>query len=270
MAWTDRSLKGVSERHWWHLHSRRPFLPDVYRLLSDEEWLLLCQWFEDTDRTFGPGECSVPAASLLTAVVNANEIDSVVQIGHYTGYSAILLGLAMKRMGGGRLVSIDIDDVVTEYANVWIRRFGLEEIVSLIVRDSTSEDTVHDVISLLGSPPRMIFVDSSHEFSQTTRELQLWYPHLHPGGLMIFHDSSEFAQSWDPTRLGGVRGGINDWFHARRESPNMVNLNSDFHGRNQQGRADLTYVDGCGLAIIQSPLSSRLGSETADPATSAN
>ena len=51
----------------------------------------------------------------------------------------------------------------------------------------------------------MVFIDSSHEYWNTRAELDAWYPALAPGGLIVLHDSSEFAAGFDVTAKGGVR-----------------------------------------------------------------
>ena len=47
----------TNNRYWWHNLDDTDYVPDVYRLLSDEEWELLESWFKETEKRFtGTGE----------------------------------------------------------------------------------------------------------------------------------------------------------------------------------------------------------------------
>jgi hypothetical protein len=77
----------------------------------------------------------------------------------------------------------------------------------------------------------LIILDSSHEYGATLRELDLWYGALAPGGLLVVHDVSRFAQSFDVTQSGGVRRAFDEWRAAnplRGDIPPQ--RRSTFHG----------------------------------------
>ncbi len=62
----------------------------------------------------------------------------------------------------------------------------------------------------------MILLDSSHEYLATVQELDLWYPALQEGGILLLHDVSIFAAGFDVTGRGGVRRAFDEW---RRKNP---------------------------------------------------
>ncbi|MEY2504751.1 MAG: hypothetical protein QOG27_1031, partial [Verrucomicrobiota bacterium] len=66
----------------------------------------------------------------------------------------------------------------------------------------------------LGGDPELIVLDSSHEYQATLDELDLWYPALAAGGLLILHDVSRFAVDFDVTKQGGVLRAFTEWRKA--------------------------------------------------------
>ena len=105
-------------RYWWFRTVGRHYVPPVFAALTDDEWSVLEAWFAATDAMRpDTGECNVPAISVLHGLVMGSGIGHVVQLGHYLGYSTLLLGFMMRRMSRRRGVfSIDIDAEATEAA----------------------------------------------------------------------------------------------------------------------------------------------------------
>ncbi len=94
-ATDDRSefFRGRKDnRYWWHSRVGAEYCPPVYGFLDVTEWKLLTQWFDKTDKKYGPGtgECAVPAISLLQGLIMGNGLRRIIQCGHFIGYSAIL------------------------------------------------------------------------------------------------------------------------------------------------------------------------------------
>lgn len=247
---THRFRNETHNRFWWHKLADTDYEPPVFAALSDEEWALMEAWYEDSGERFAqPGEISIPGITLLTALIAGNGLRAVVQCGHYVGYSTLLLGFALRRMGRRRaLFSVDIDPVATAYTQGWLDRCGLTEVVHLHLASSSDPEVPVRAAEYHGMPPQLVFVDSSHQYAHTLEELDLWYGHLRPGGMLALHDTSIFATSFDPTRRGGVLGALRDWGPGR----NMVLLNADVDGSLPPDQ--LAYKDGCGFGLIQKPL----------------
>lgn len=236
-------------RFWWHRTPVTDYVPIPYSFLTDTEWELMQAWFDDTGvRYRNPGEANVPPLSMLIGLISGNGIQRIVQCGHYAGYSTLLLGFLLRQMGHkSSLFSIDIDDAVTAYTASWVKRCGLEAFVHLEVSDSAQSDLPAKVTRHFGGKaPQIVFIDSSHQYAHTMKELDLWYPALPQGGMMVLHDASRFAAAFDSTGQGGVFRAVSEWC-AVNGVPSIM-LNSFVEGGTP---GDFPYLDGCGLALIQ-------------------
>ena len=240
----------AGRRYWWHAGAESPaYIPPVYSFLTDEEWGYLRDWFDETDRRELIGECQVPLVSLLQGLIMGNQIRSIVQAGHYAGYSTLMVGFMLRRMGYRRgLYSIDIDGFVCDYTRTWVERVGLGEYVKVVQGDSAEPAAPERAREYLGRDPRIVFIDSSHTYGHTCRELELWYPRLSEGGLLICHDSADRAAAFDATGQGGVRRAIEEW-KVRHPEVSCMSLagTSGIHHR------DGVYQDGCGVFLAQKP-----------------
>ncbi len=126
-------------RFWWHRSPDRQYVPAVYGVLTDAEWAIMEDWYRETDAIDSIGEWNPPAMGVIQGLVDGSGLTRVLQIGHYYGYSALLIGFWLRAMGqGGRLVSIDIDPKATEFTQHWLDRAGLNEQVTLLLMDSAS------------------------------------------------------------------------------------------------------------------------------------
>ncbi len=236
-------------RFWWHKLAASAYVPPLYAGLSEREWAVMDGWFAETGQRGRIAEINVPAMSFASSLVGGNGIRRVVQLGHYYGYSALLLGF-MARAVGARpgLVTIDIDPAATSFTRKWIRAAGLSDHV--IVREGGSEDPrcAAEAEEALGGPPELLLVDSSHAYAHTLAELDLWAPRLPVGGIVLLHDASAFATTFDPTGEGGVRRALAEWL-PRHPEVSAMTLNGHV-APGADGDA-LVYKDACGLAILQ-------------------
>ncbi len=251
-----RSLAFASRRgnrYWWFQRPRNRYVPPVLAFLSDGEWALLERWYDETDRSFSStGECNVPTISLLQGLVMGSGIRNILQIGHYIGYSTLLLGFMVRRMGFRQsVISVDIDPQSSAYTKEWLARAGLDDFVRVVVSDSVAPELPAAVREHLGCPPDLVFIDSSHAYRHTLRELDLWYAALSPGGIMVLHDASEFATAFDDAGEGGVRRAVDEWLPGSGAGARAIMLNRDFGASMDADR--LVYGDPCGTAIIQKP-----------------
>jgi predicted O-methyltransferase YrrM len=225
------------------------YVPPLYGALSDPEWEIIEGWYEETDLKGLIGEFSVPAMSMVQSVVMGSAITRIVQLGHYYGYSALLVGFMLRAMGaGGRLFSIDIDPNATAFSQQWIDRADLGGYVQLHLGDSAAEASLNAAVDNLGAMPQLILLDSSHQYEHTLRELDLWVPRMDPGSIMLLHDTSVFAQTFDVAGAGGVQRALDEWLPDHPEAE-FLSLNRQVTpGSNAP---DLVYKDGCGLGILQ-------------------
>jgi predicted O-methyltransferase YrrM len=246
-AWKDNP----HPRYWWHRLPGMDFVPPVYSDLSEREWNTLHDWFEETDRSGLIGECVVPLIALLQGFVTGNRASRIVQLGTCSGYSALLLGWMLRRMNAEHgLFSLDLDPVMCEVSGRWITRAGLENFVEIAQRNSLDPQSPVAAKQYLGGDPELIILDSSHEYQQTLDELDVWYPALEPGGLLILHDVSRFAVDFDVTKAGGVLRAFTEWRKAHPEAETLC-LNG---GARTMDLPRPFYKDACGAGIIHKPL----------------
>ena len=125
---------------------------------------------------------------------------------------------------------------MNDFTQKWVDKCDLNEYVRLY--HNSSLDT--SFIEAAGNP-NIVIIDSSHQYEQTLKELEVYYEKLKQGGFIFLHDSSEFAEQWDTTGQGGVRRAINEF-----KAQNVININ-EMTGLTQE---EMTYRDGCGIAII--------------------
>jgi len=238
MTATDASRRSLEfststePRLWWHRLSRSNYVPPIYASLTDQEWQLLHDWFEETTRQNLIGECVVPIMSVLHGLVMGSGIQRIVQLGTHAGYSALLLGFSLRQM----------------YAQHGLFSFEID--VKVELRSSLDLASSQLARNYLGGAPELIFLDSSHEYRQTLDELDAWYPELAPGGLIVLHDTSEFAASFDVTQQGGVRRALGEWREAHPEIE-VISLNRNVPAMETPG---LVYQDFCGVGLIQKPV----------------
>lgn len=246
-AWKDNP----HPRYWWHRLPGMDYVPPVFSDLSETEWNTLRDWFDETDRSGLIGECVVPLIALLQGLVTGNRASRIVQLGTHAGYSALLLGWMLRRMDARHgLYSLDLDPAMCEVSRGWIARAGLEEFVEIAQRNSLDPQSPIAAREYLGGDPELILLDSSHEYQATLDELDLWYPVLEPGGLLVLHDVSRFAVDFDVTKAGGVLRAFTEWRKAHPEVETLC-LNG---GARTMDLPRPFYKDACGAGLIHKPL----------------
>ena len=230
------------------------FVPPIYQFLAENEWSLLERWFEETGRNNTVGELSIPFMSLVQGLVMGNRLKRIVQIGTHCGYSALLIGFMLRRMGiKSGLASIDLNERTTAFAAKYLKEAGLDEYVTLMVNDSRSPVTIRAARGCFqGGRPQMVIIDASHEYAQTLLELDSWYDALEKGGFILLHDCSRFAQQLDPHGQGGVNAAFNQWVKA---NPGITALSMDpgvIHEVVDEDAysPDFSYQDGFGVGLV--------------------
>ena len=245
-AWKDNP----HPRYWWHRLPGHDFVPPIYSDLSDDEWSVLRDWYAETDRNGPIGECAVPLISLLHGLVMGNRVTRIAQLGTCAGYSALLLGWMLRRMKARRgLFSLDLNPAMCELARGWIARAQLQDFVEIAEGSSLDRSSIDAARKYLGGDPDLIIVDSSHEYQSTLAELDLWYPALAPGGILVLHDVSEFAAGFDVTKEGGVRRAFSEW---RKKHPDVETFSLNSNSRSMEEARPL-YKDACGVGLIHKP-----------------
>ena len=237
-------------RYWWHRLPGNDYVPPVYSDLGEGEWSVLRDWYAETDRNGPIGECAVPLISLLQGLVMGNRVARIAQLGTCAGYSALLLGWMLRRMKAQRgLFSLDCDPAMCRLARGWIERAGLQDFVEIAEGNSLDQASIDTCRKYLGGDPELIIVDSSHEYKSTLAELDLWYPALAAGGILVLHDVSQFASGFDVTGESGVRRAFAEW---RKQHPEVETFSLNSQARSMEEARPL-YKDACGVGLIHKP-----------------
>lgn len=110
---------------------------------------------------------------------------NVVEIG--VGHSTTPLILACKR-NGGRLFSTDIGTIhellVKEYSDIWTVKLGIDSIEMGKQYNVNNRGYID-----------FLYLDTSHTYDQTSKELEVWMPHMKIGGWFVLHDVSSCCQT---------------------------------------------------------------------------
>lgn len=238
-------------RYWWHRLPAMHFTPPIYSDLSDDEWEIIQAWYNDTDANGHIGECAVPLISLLQALLLGNGARRIVQLGTCSGYSALLLGFMLRRMDARQgLLTLDIGAELTRYTRDWLERAGLLEFVEATELSSLDPAAPQRARDYLGGKPELVIIDSSHEYGATLRELEIWFAAVEHGGVIMLHDVSDFATSFDVTKKGGVQRAVDEW---RRTHPEVEVMCLNRNARSMELPRPF-YKDACGVGLIQKPL----------------
>ena len=222
------------------------FVPPLYSFLNDEEWAIIESWYDETEKEQLLGECNVAFMSVLQGFVMGSAISNIIQLGHFAGYSTLLLGFMLRRMKKKHsLMTVDISEHCCNYTQMWIDRAGLGDYVRVELGDSANATMVEKALKLFGASPRLVLIDSSHQFEQTLHELRLWYPSVERGGFIFLHDSGPYAKSFDSTNKGGVSRAMEEWLVSYRDA-RAINIYPP-----EDSYAKPIYMDPCGIGIIQ-------------------
>ena len=101
--------------------------------------------------------------------------ENILEIGTFTGYSAICMAKGLK--SGGKLITIEINDELTAFSNEYFKRAGLGDKILQVTGNAL------DVITDLDMAFDLIFIDGDkREYSDYYR---LVIDKLNPGGFIL-------------------------------------------------------------------------------------
>jgi len=179
------------------------------------------------------GATDPQALGMIYSLLANNRFSSVLQLGTWMGFSTIVLADALKRSATihNREVlfdTIENDKAIHDKARVFMERAGLHSLVRCI--DGSTLEI--NVLKQLQQEYDFIYVDSSHSYESTKKEITLYFPKVKKDGIIIFHDSSKYAAQWDPTGKGGVRRAIDEWLELTNAPEEYIFFESPFWSSN--------------------------------------
>jgi predicted O-methyltransferase YrrM len=111
---------------------------------------------------------------------------TVVELGCFVGWTSVHLAMALEARGStGRLFCVDYQQDYLDVTRANLDRHGVAH-VAQFVRGMSMDSAV-----LASLPPRpdIVFLDTSHEYPDTLREIETYLPRLTPGGFLVIHDT---------------------------------------------------------------------------------
>lgn len=126
----------------------------------------------------------------------------VLELGVNTGESTIALLEAVIKTGG-KLVSVDQQDL--PQTRPMLEKYGLTGSWEFHMMDDIKFAAE---VWPKGVQADLIFVDTSHQYQQTKKEIEVFEPLLRPGGIMVFHDTVSFYD--------GVQKPINEFLKTHK------------------------------------------------------
>ena len=158
------------------------------------------------------GQVQGKLLEMFSSMLNPSHI---LEIGTFTGYSAICLARGLKP--GGKLVTIDINDELTEKAEEFFVKAGLKEKIDIITGDALK------IIPSLQQQFDLVFIDAEKE--QYIEYYEISLSKLKPGGFILADNTLwggkvlEKSDKWDSATRA-----INDFnFHVQND-PRVDNV----------------------------------------------
>jgi predicted O-methyltransferase YrrM len=135
---------------------------------------------------------------LMYAVARSYPGARILELGSRTGNSTLAL-LAGAVEACGHVTSVDIDDV-TGWRNGLYAWSQIPQWTFI-----RGDDMDPEVQARLPAEVDVLFIDTSHEYEHTIRELEFYMPRVAPGGIALFHDTR-----WLPVSTGDPEG-LREW-----------------------------------------------------------
>ena len=133
------------------------------------------------------------------------------EIGTFTGYSTLWMGLALKKIGGS-IITIEIDPVPGEIAKKNFEKAGLSDIIDVRISDALEE------IPKIEGEFDFVFIDAWKP--DYIKYLKLIRDRITPGGAIIAHNVTNYARD------------MQDYIEAIQNDPG---LETTFHELSAEG-----------------------------------
>ncbi|KRP08642.1 MAG: methyltransferase [Sphingobacteriales bacterium BACL12 MAG-120813-bin55] len=146
----------------------------------------------------------------LSAMSGAQRI---VEIGTYTGYSAICLARGMR---GGRLTTIDIDEERTPMVKEYIQKAGLEAVIEVLNGHAA------DILPGLEGPFDMVFIDADKKNYSLYFDLVI--DKMATGGWIIADNTLWSGKVTDPTQNDKDTLAIRAYNKKVQDDPRVENV----------------------------------------------
>jgi predicted O-methyltransferase YrrM len=112
----------------------------------------------------------------------------VVELGCFVGWTSAHLAMALQVNGKGKLYCVDCDQQNLDATATNLKRLGLDGVANI----SLGKSTEATLVAALPINIDILFIDTSHMYSDTLEEITLYSPRIREAGCMVLHDSISF------------------------------------------------------------------------------
>ena len=128
----------------------------------------------------------------LTMLVELTGARSILEIGTFTGYSAVCLAYGLH--GNGHVHTLEINDELEDLTREGWRRAGVEDLITLHIGDACR------TLESLPGPFDLVYIDANkREYCQY---FDLLFPKVRPGGLILVDDVLLGGKVYEDTPSG--------------------------------------------------------------------
>lgn len=138
----------------------------------------------------------------------------ILEIGTYTGYSAICLAKGLRE--NGKLISLDNNKYLREIQQEYIFLSGLQDKIECITGDAK------EIIPELDQSFDLVFIDADKQGYATY--LDLIMPKVKPGGFIIADNCFYDGEVLDPEKAGKNGKAIHDFNQKVKNHPGLENI----------------------------------------------
>ncbi len=128
---------------------------------------------------------------------------AVLEIGTFTGYSAICLAQGLQP--GGKLITLDCNPEMEDFASPYFKESGLEDKITMLIGDATG------IIEKLQGPFDLVFIDADKD--NYINYFELVFPKVAPGGYILADNTLWYGRVIAPVA------------EADRETAGIINFN---------------------------------------------
>lgn len=113
---------------------------------------------------------------------------AILEIGTFTGYSAICLAQGLK--DGGKLITIDCNPEMENFSKTYFKEAGFNDKIEMIIGDAT------EIIENLQGPFDLVFIDADKE--NYINYFKMVFPKVSPGGYIMADNTLWYGRVIDP------------------------------------------------------------------------
>lgn len=170
---------------------------------------------------------------LLRLMAQLTEARRIVEIGTYSGYSALALASGMA--SGGRLTTFEINDEMADFTQPWIEGSPWADRVDMVIGDALRLIPLRPDLDSLD----LCFIDANKRHYR--QYLDLLWPRLRPGGLLLCDNTL-----WD--------GHLTDSARHDPQTEALRQFNLHLRQQAEQGRMEVLLLPlRDGITIVRKP-----------------